>query len=117
MDAAREAIEIQASITEKQDRLADLHRLAEGLKVWGDVTLEAHPAVYIKDLFIKPSVRNGELVVDYTIANGGLDANWMSSRGIPTVSLGCGQENGHTTAERLDGIECRVEHLNLDPVG
>ncbi len=36
------------------------------------------------------------------ISNGGLDANWMTCRGIPTVSLGCGQENGHTTAERLD---------------
>ena len=36
------------------------------------------------------------------ISNGGLDANWLSARGIPTVSLGCGQENGHTPAERLD---------------
>ena len=37
-----------------------------------------------------------------SISNGGLDANWMSARGIPTVSLGCGQENIHTTAERLN---------------
>jgi beta-galactosidase len=37
--------------------------------IWGDVTLVAHPSVYVKDLFIKPSVRRGELVVDYTIAN------------------------------------------------
>jgi tripeptide aminopeptidase len=36
------------------------------------------------------------------ISNGGLDANWISARGIPTVSLGCGQENIHTTSERLD---------------
>jgi tripeptide aminopeptidase len=36
------------------------------------------------------------------ISNGGLDANWMSARGIPTVTLGCGQENPHTPAERLD---------------
>ena len=36
------------------------------------------------------------------ISNGGLDANWLSARGIPTVSLGCGQENPHTPAERLD---------------
>jgi tripeptide aminopeptidase len=36
------------------------------------------------------------------VSNGGLDANWMTARGIPTVTLGCGQENPHTTAERLD---------------
>ena len=41
------------------------------------------------------------------ISNGGLDANWMSARGIPTVTLGCGQENPHTAAERLDLIEFR----------
>jgi tripeptide aminopeptidase len=35
------------------------------------------------------------------ISNGGLDANWISARGIPTVSLGCGQENIHTAGERL----------------
>jgi tripeptide aminopeptidase len=36
------------------------------------------------------------------ISNGGLDANWMSARGIPTVTLGCGQVNPHTPDERLD---------------
>ncbi len=36
------------------------------------------------------------------VSNGGLDANWMTVRGIPTVTLGCGQVNAHTTAERLD---------------
>ena len=35
------------------------------------------------------------------VGNGGLDANWMTVRGIPTVTLGCGQENVHTTSERL----------------
>ena len=42
--------------------------------------------------------REPELV----IANGGLDANWISSRGFPTVSLGCGQLNQHMTTEALD---------------
>ena len=41
------------------------------------------------------------------ISNGGLDANWISARGIPTVTLGCGQENPHTPAERLDCGEFR----------
>lgn len=36
------------------------------------------------------------------VANGGLDANWMSARGIPTVTLGCGQSMVHTTSECLD---------------
>ena len=46
------------------------------------------------------------------ICNGGLDANWLSARGIPTVTLGCGQKNPHTTVETLDLAEfhqaCRV---------
>jgi beta-galactosidase/beta-glucuronidase len=37
--------------------------------IWADVRLVAHPAVYVQDLFIKPSTRNQELVIDYTIAN------------------------------------------------
>lgn len=46
------------------------------------------------------------------ISNGGLDANWLTARGIPTVSLGCGQENAHTPAERLNLTQfhkaCRI---------
>lgn len=46
------------------------------------------------------------------LSNGGLDANWLTARGIPTVSLGCGQMNPHTTDERLDLLQfhmaCRV---------
>jgi tripeptide aminopeptidase len=43
--------------------------------------------------------------VEYTIANGGLDANWVTARGIPSVSLGCGQYNIHTVDEWLDLAE------------
>ncbi|MGA2033197.1 MAG: M20/M25/M40 family metallo-hydrolase [Thermoguttaceae bacterium] len=46
------------------------------------------------------------------ISNGGLDANWLFARGIPTVSLGCGQVDGHTVSERVDRQEfhraCRL---------
>lgn len=42
------------------------------------------------------------LAVDYNVANGGLDANWLTMRGIPTVTLGCGQNSIHTTSEWLD---------------
>jgi len=33
---------------------------------------------------------------------GGLDANWLTARGIPTVTLGCGQLYQHTCREELD---------------
>jgi tripeptide aminopeptidase len=36
------------------------------------------------------------------IVNGGLDANWLTSRGLPTVTLGCGQDGIHTVKETLD---------------
>jgi tripeptide aminopeptidase len=39
---------------------------------------------------------------ELAISNGGLDANWLTARGIPTVTLGCGQMNVHTTEEALD---------------
>lgn len=41
------------------------------------------------------------------VTNGGLDANWLTHRGIPTVSLGCGQENMHTTEEAVNLPEFR----------
>lgn len=40
--------------------------------------------------------------VRFDISNGGLDANWMAANGIPTVTLGCGQNDIHTTKEWLD---------------
>ena len=47
-----------------------------------------------------------------SVSNGGLDANWLSARGIPTVTLGCGQVSPHTQSERLDvaafQTACRV---------
>jgi tripeptide aminopeptidase len=36
------------------------------------------------------------------IGNGGLDANWMTAHGLPTVTLGCGQQDIHTTNETLN---------------
>ncbi len=41
------------------------------------------------------------------VCNGGLDANWLTARGIPTVSLGCGQRNGHAVSESVDVAEFR----------
>lgn len=38
---------------------------------------------------------------ELAVTNGGLDANWMSARGLPTVTLGCGQQSAHTVDESL----------------
>ena len=48
------------------------------------------------------AVRSVGLEPQLAISNGGLDANWMSAHGIPTVTLGCGQNQIHTTSEYLD---------------
>jgi tripeptide aminopeptidase len=45
------------------------------------------------------------LAAEYAITNGGLDANWLTAHGIPTVTLGCGQRNIHTVSEQLDIAE------------
>ena len=37
--------------------------------IWDEVLLWAHPAVYVKDVFVEPSVRRHELVIDYSLAN------------------------------------------------
>lgn len=42
------------------------------------------------------------LPASFRVANGGLDANWITARGIPTVTLGCGQHEIHTTQEYLE---------------
>ncbi len=42
---------------------------------------------------LKPSTR---------LTNGGLDANWLTANGLPTVTLGCGQQDSHTVKESLE---------------
>lgn len=60
----------------------------------------------------KQAVNSVGLEAELAIANGGLDANWLSARGIPTVSMGCGQKNQHMVTESLDLDEylsaCRI---------
>ena len=49
---------------------------------------------------------------DYLVANGGLDANYLNAKGVPTVTLGAGQHNPHTVDEYVDVREyldgCRL---------
>jgi len=47
------------------------------------------------------AIRSVGLTPELRISNGGLDANWMNAHGIPTVTLGCGQQGIHTVDETL----------------
>ena len=48
----------------------------------------------------------------HDVVDGGLDANWLYVHGIPTVTMGAGQENPHTVDEALNLYEyyqaCRI---------
>jgi tripeptide aminopeptidase len=48
------------------------------------------------------------LRAELAVTNGGLDANWLTAHGIPTVTLGCGQRNIHTVNEELDIAEFQL---------
>lgn len=47
------------------------------------------------------AIRHVGLEPQTRISNGGLDANWMNAHGLPTVTLGCGQNEIHTVKEEL----------------
>ena len=47
------------------------------------------------------AIRAVGLEPETRVSNGGLDANWLTARGLPTVTLGCGQQDVHTTNETL----------------
>jgi tripeptide aminopeptidase len=55
-----------------------------------------HAMAAARSLGFEPSTRVG---------NGGLDANWLVRKGIPTVTFGAGQHNIHTTDEYVDLTE------------
>lgn len=52
-------------------------------------------------LAAEAALRSLGLTPERTVSQGGLDANWFTHRGIPTVTLGCGQMNPHTCQEYL----------------
>jgi tripeptide aminopeptidase len=56
------------------------------------------PSVEAATVAVRAAGREPELA----ISNGGLDANWLTAHGIPTVTLGCGQRNIHSVDEQLD---------------
>ena len=52
-------------------------------------------------LAAEAAVRSVGALPERAVSQGGLDANWLTHRGIPTVTLGCGQVNPHTCQEYL----------------
>jgi beta-galactosidase len=57
--------------TPRDKILSPIGGLFESYGIWDDVVLRAHPAVYVQDVFIRPSVRRSELAVDFRVANDG----------------------------------------------
>lgn len=47
------------------------------------------------------AIEQAGLEAETRICDGGLDANWMTAHGFPTVTLGCGQDAIHTVDEIL----------------
>src|SRR5262249_31713478 len=48
------------------------------------------------------AVRSVGLVPKPRTTNGGLDANWLVRHGIPTVTIGAGQNNAHSIGEYIE---------------
>lgn len=48
------------------------------------------------------AAREGGFTPSTRIGNGGLDANWLVRKGVPTVTFGAGQHNIHTVEEYVD---------------
>lgn len=63
-------------------------------------------------LEVEKVIRSLGLEPERSIANGGLDANWLTAHGIPSVTMGCGQQEPHTVKEMLNLDEfdtaCRI---------
>lgn len=53
-------------------------------------------------LAAQAAVRSVGLEPELAISSGGLDANWLTENGMPSVTMGCGQVQPHTVAEALD---------------
>lgn len=53
----------------------------------------------------KAACKAAGLKANLRVTNGGLDANWMVKHGIPTITIGAGQNEIHTVKEYVDLAE------------
>ena len=101
---ARIVREIERAFARAAKRVKNTDRVRGKVKIDGRLDYESfrlaedEPCLNVAD----EAIRSVGAEPSRSISNGGLDANWMSARGIPTVTLGCGQMDIHTTSEKLD---------------
>ena len=98
LDAFTEAFRSAAAEVRNVDGVAGKVKIDHWLDYESFRLAENEPCV----LEAEPAARDAGLAPVRAVSNGGLDANWLSARGIPTVTLGCGQMHVHTVNERLD---------------
>jgi tripeptide aminopeptidase len=70
----------------------DAFQKYESFRIGDDTPVVQTAMRAIELVGLKPATR---------LTNGGLDANWLTAHGFPTVTLGCGQQDVHTVAESL----------------
>lgn len=104
----RQAFEFAAKSVRSSLGRAGQVQVTQRLDYESFVLDESAPCVQIAQAAVRAAGAEPKLA----ISDGGLDANWMYARGIPTVTLGAGQVDPHTTNESLDLAEferaCRV---------
>ena len=88
------------------------HRSGQGGRQPGLRVVQADPGRGVRGGGPRRPWRRPATAPEYRIADGGLDANSLTARGLPTVTMGVGQRNAHTVNETLDlddfELACRV---------
>ncbi len=97
VEAYRKAFELAAKSVKSSDGKTGRVTFNSDLKYESFRLSSDEPAVSLA----KQAVEKIGLTPELCIGNGGLDANWMTAHGFPTVTLGCGQHDIHTTNEWL----------------
>ena len=97
VEAYRKAFELAAKSVKSSDGKTGRVTFNSDLKYESFRLNPDEPAVSLA----KQAVEKIGLTPELCIGNGGLDANWMTAHGFPTVTLGCGQHDIHTTNEWL----------------
>ena len=96
--AWRTAFERAAAATVSADGTAATVRFERRLKYDSFRLPDDSPTALIAEAAVRAAGGQPHRIMGH----GGLDANWLTARGLPTATIGCGQANVHTTAERLD---------------
>lgn len=97
LKAWRSAFERAAAETVSADGHSASIEWQDELKYEAFALSRTSPVVRMAKAAVKQIGLDPELVV----GNGGLDANWLTENGIPTVTFGCGQHGIHTVEEKL----------------